>query len=96
MLDVPPERLRHYESRGFLPGEQIDPGHVRLRVRMWPSTRLFRTSTLISCRNVLIYLTPALQKRVMPIFHYALKPNGVLFRDQRKHRGGLAALRSDR
>src|SRR5882724_7870234 len=33
---------------------------------------------LISCRNVLIYLNPVLQKRVMPIFHYALKPSGFL------------------
>jgi two-component system CheB/CheR fusion protein len=33
---------------------------------------------LISCRNVLIYLGPVLQKRVIPIFHFALKPGGFL------------------
>ena len=33
---------------------------------------------LISCRNVLIYLGPMLQKRVMPVLHYALRPNGFL------------------
>ncbi len=33
---------------------------------------------LISCRNVLIYFDAALQKKVMPVFHYALKPNGYL------------------
>ena len=33
---------------------------------------------LISCRNVLIYLSPVLQKRVIPIFHYALKEGGFL------------------
>jgi two-component system CheB/CheR fusion protein len=33
---------------------------------------------LISCRNVLIYLSPVLQKKVIPIFHYALKPGGFL------------------
>jgi len=33
---------------------------------------------LISCRNVLIYLGPVLQKRLMPIFHYALKPRAFL------------------
>ena len=32
----------------------------------------------ISCRNVLIYLEPKLQKRVFPIFHYALNPGGLL------------------
>ena len=34
---------------------------------------------LISCRNVLIYFEPTLQKKVLEIFHYALKPGGLLF-----------------
>ena len=34
---------------------------------------------LISCRNVLIYLGPHLQKKLMPLFHYALRPDGYLF-----------------
>ncbi len=38
----------------------------------------FSHMDLISCRNVLIYLSPVLQKRVIPIFHYALKPGGFL------------------
>lgn len=38
----------------------------------------FSRMDLISCRNVLIYLSPVLQKRIIPIFHYALKPNGFL------------------
>jgi two-component system CheB/CheR fusion protein len=33
---------------------------------------------LISCRNVLIYLEPGVQRRVMGNFRYALKPTGVL------------------
>lgn len=33
---------------------------------------------LISCRNVLIYFEPTLQRRVFPIFHYALEPHGLL------------------
>jgi two-component system CheB/CheR fusion protein len=33
---------------------------------------------LISCRNVLIYLGPVLQKRVLPIFHYAMRDKGYL------------------
>ncbi|MDB4990675.1 MAG: methyltransferase/methylesterase, CheR/CheB with sensor [Myxococcaceae bacterium] len=40
-----------------------------------PFTRL----DLVSCRNLLIYLEPSLQKRLFPIFHYGLKPNGLLF-----------------
>ena len=38
----------------------------------------FSRMDLISCRNVLIYLSPVLQKKVIPIFHYALKPKGFL------------------
>ena len=38
----------------------------------------FSRMDLISCRNVLIYLSPVLQKKVIPIFHYALKPAGFL------------------
>lgn len=33
---------------------------------------------ILSCRNVLIYLSQVLQKRVIPIFHYALRPGGYL------------------
>lgn len=39
----------------------------------------FAKMDLISCRNVLIYLNPFLQKKAMTTFHYALKENGILF-----------------
>jgi two-component system, chemotaxis family, CheB/CheR fusion protein len=39
----------------------------------------FSRMDLISCRNLLIYLNSELQGHVIPIFHYALKPNGFLF-----------------
>src|SRR5207253_3326757 len=38
----------------------------------------FSNLDLITCRNLLIYLGPVLQKRVIPTLHYALKPNGYL------------------
>ena len=38
----------------------------------------FSRLDLITCRNLLIYLGPVLQSRVMRLFHYALKPNGYL------------------
>ena len=40
-----------------------------------PFTRL----DLVICRNLLIYLTPELQKKLLPLFHYSLTPGGVLF-----------------
>lgn len=39
----------------------------------------FSKLDLISCRNVLIYFGPALQDRVLRIFHYALRRDGYLF-----------------
>ena len=40
-----------------------------------PFTRL----DLISCRNLLIYLSAETQKKLQPIFHYSLSPGGFLF-----------------
>ena len=39
----------------------------------------FSKLDLISCRNLLIYFDSEMQKKILPIFHYALEPNGVLF-----------------
>ncbi len=39
----------------------------------------FSRLDLLSCRNLLIYLGAELQKRLIPLFHYALKPGGILF-----------------
>jgi two-component system CheB/CheR fusion protein len=39
----------------------------------------FSSLDLISCRNVLIYMQPDIQKRLVPLFHYALRPGGYLF-----------------
>ena len=39
----------------------------------------FSKMDLISCRNLLIYMSSELQKKVIPLFHYALKTGGYLF-----------------
>ncbi len=39
----------------------------------------FSKIDLISCRNLLIYMGAELQKRVLPLFRYALNPGGILF-----------------
>lgn len=39
-----------------------------------PFTRL----DILSCRNLLIYFDGALQRRLVPLFHYSLRPGGVL------------------
>ena len=39
----------------------------------------FSKLDLISCRNLLIYMGAELQKKIIPLFHYALNPGGALF-----------------
>jgi two-component system CheB/CheR fusion protein len=39
----------------------------------------FTKLDLLCCRNLLIYLGAELQKKLLRIFHYSLKPNGILF-----------------
>lgn len=39
----------------------------------------FSRMDLIACRNLLIYMDGAVQKRLIPLFHYALNPGGILF-----------------
>jgi two-component system CheB/CheR fusion protein len=39
----------------------------------------FSRLDLLSCRNLLIYLGAELQKKLIPLFHYALKPGGMMF-----------------
>jgi two-component system CheB/CheR fusion protein len=39
----------------------------------------FSRIDLVSCRNLLIYFGPKVQEQVIPVFHYALRPEGHLF-----------------
>lgn len=39
----------------------------------------FTKLDILCCRNLLIYLTPELQRKILPLFHYTLKPGGILF-----------------
>lgn len=39
----------------------------------------FSRIDVLSCRNVLIYMTSQLQKKIIPMFYYSLKPGGIMF-----------------
>lgn len=39
----------------------------------------FTKIDILTCRNLLIYLTAEMQKKLMPLFHYSLNPGGFLF-----------------
>jgi len=46
----------------------------------------------VSCRNLLIYMQPALQKRLIPVFHYALRPGGFLWLGSSESVSGFGEL----
>jgi two-component system CheB/CheR fusion protein len=80
-IDVSPERLRRFFAKGengFRIKKEIRE-MVVFAVQNVITDPPFTKMDLISCRNVLIYLEAELQNRVIPAFHYALRPGGVLF-----------------
>ncbi|HET6516508.1 MAG TPA: chemotaxis protein CheB [Thermodesulfovibrionales bacterium] len=52
----------------------------------------FTKLDVIICRNVLIYLGTDLQKKLIPIFHYSLKPEGILFLGSSETTGDFSDL----
>ncbi len=50
----------------------------------------FTRVDLISCRNLLIYLKAPAQRKILSLFHFALKPQGVLFLGPSESPGALA------
>ncbi len=52
----------------------------------------FSRMDLICCRNLLIYLEPVLQGKVLSLFHYALRPGGFLVLGSSEGLGGSANL----
>jgi two-component system, chemotaxis family, CheB/CheR fusion protein len=92
--DVGKERLNKYftsEGNVFYIRKEIRemivfaPQNV---VKDPPFTKL----DLISCRNLLIYFTADLQKKIIPLFHYSLVPNGILFLGSSETIGGFVDL----
>lgn len=78
--DVSPERLQRFFTKS--------DGHYRISKMVRDLCVFARQDVthdppfskldLILCRNLLIYLGAHLQKKLMTVFHYALKPTGIL------------------
>jgi two-component system CheB/CheR fusion protein len=93
-IDVSPERLRRYFVR-------VD-GHYQISKAVRDLCVFSRHNVLadppfshldmVSCRNVLIYLDSSLQKRVLPILHYALNPDGVMLLGSSENIGSFGEL----
>lgn len=78
--EITPERLRRFfveEEGGYRVAKSLREMVVFARQNLIADPPFSRMD-LISCRNLLIYLEPSLQKKALPTFHYALKPTGFL------------------
>ena len=80
VANVSPERLKRFFVKvgdSYQIGKQVRDRCVFARHDLGKDPP-FSKLDLISCRNVLIYMSTALQERVLSLFHYALKPAGFL------------------
>jgi two-component system CheB/CheR fusion protein len=78
--ELSPERLRRFftkEDSRYRASKAIREVCVFAKQNVAADPPFSRLD-LISCRNLLIYLSPALQKRVIQTLHYALNPSGFL------------------
>jgi two-component system CheB/CheR fusion protein len=81
ITDVPPSRLRQYFTH--------DQQHYRVRKDLREKVLFAKHSLLIDppfsqidlivCRNLLIYLDREVQRDILQMFHFALRPGGYLF-----------------
>ena len=78
--DVTPERLRRFftqEDSGYRVTRMVRDCCVFARQNITADPP-FSQIDLVSCRNVLIYLQASAHAKVLAVFHYALKPGGIL------------------
>jgi chemotaxis methyl-accepting protein methylase len=78
--DLSPEQLRRFftkEGQSYRVRSEI-----REMVIFSPHSLImdppFTKLDFLSCRNLLIYLAPEMQKKLFPLFHYSLSPGGLL------------------
>ena len=96
--DVSEERLQQFfikEDGGFRIKSEIREMIVFAEQNVLtdpPFTRL----DMLSCRNLLIYLSSETQKKLMPLFHYSLNPGGFLLLGSSESIGGFIDLFSPR
>ncbi len=78
--DVSPERLRRFFTKrdgGYRISKSIRDMCIFAQHNLLNDPP-FSQMDIICCRNLLIYLEPVLQSKVISLFHYSAKPNGYL------------------
>ncbi len=94
LAEVSPERLRKFfvkTNQGYQIIKSVRERCVFAKHDLTQDPP-FSGLDLISCRNLLIYLEGELQKRVLSLFHYALKQNGFLLLGSSESIGGYGEL----
>ncbi|HUR57155.1 MAG TPA: chemotaxis protein CheB [Opitutaceae bacterium] len=79
--EISPERLRKFfveEDGGYRVIKALREVCIFARQDLLGDPPFSRMD-FVSCRNVLIYFEAAAQKRILPMLHYALRPEGILF-----------------
>ena len=90
-LDVSPQRLKRFFTRDdhrYTIAKSIRESVV-FAVQNVIGDPPFSKLDLVSCRNVLIYLEPTIQDKLMAVFHFALNPGGYLFLGNAESVGSL-------
>ena len=91
LAGVDPDRLQRFftlKSAGYQVSQALRECIVfapHNLLRDAPFTKI----DLVTCRNLLIYFQPHAQKTVLALFHFALKPGGILFLGSSESPGGL-------
>ena len=91
---VSPERLRRFFTRfdgGYRLNKDVRDRCVFARQDVTRDPP-FSNQDLIVCRNLLIYLNQPVQRKVLGMFHYALRPEGVLMLGRSEAVGSQADL----
>lgn len=79
--DVSEERLRRFfvkDPRGWRVGAEVREMVLFAQHDLMADSPFSRLD-LVSCRNLLIYLTPEAQSRALSLFQFSLRPGGLLF-----------------
>ena len=92
--DMSSERLNKYfvkVDRGYQVASEIRDMVIFAQQNMIKDPPFTKVDIMI-CRNLLIYLTPEIQKKLIPLFHYSLNSGGFLFSGSAESVGNFTEL----
>ncbi|MBU2651404.1 MAG: PAS domain-containing protein [Bacteroidetes bacterium] len=91
--DITPEFIKKYfvhENKGYRVKEDLRRMVIFAQQNVIKDPPFSRMD-MISCRNMLIYLNPDVQQKILSMFYYSLNPGGTLFLGSSESLGELSA-----